>query len=113
MHKRVGTIAKRARSLIDKRHRMIHEYWGVDTETGMPSRTTIPRKVSKTKRPVPLAELTGMVGEIRQLMTDAREITAALYATWPPYASLDNSGLPRRLKSSPPTQQRTPRSSRK
>ena len=95
--KQVSNVTKRARTLVEKRHRMMHDYWGVDIETGMPSRMAIPQKASKPKKIVSLEELTATIQDIRVLATDARELTAALYASWPPHASLRKSGLPRQV----------------
>ncbi len=94
MFKEVDGIRKRARSLIDKRHRMIHDYWCVDVETGAPSLLTLPKRSEEGGRPVPLPELKSMIRDIRRLATDAIDLMRAFYKSWPPYASLDKSGLP-------------------
>lgn len=96
LFERVDGIKKRVRALIGKRHRMIHDYWGVDIKTKMPSRMAIPEKSSKPTKLVALDELTMMIRDIRVLATDTRALTLALYQSWPAYASLDKSGRPRR-----------------
>lgn len=94
MFREVDGIRKRARKLIDKRHTMVHEHWGVDIATGIPSRQRIPHRTEPASTPVPIHELRNMIRDIRRVATDAFDVTGALYKSWPPYASLDKSGLP-------------------
>lgn len=88
----VSKVFSRAKALMQKRHEIMHDTWGVDAETRKPSR----QKTKGQHVLVELSDLQNMVRDIRDLITDAHELAARLYADWPAYASLDKSGLPRR-----------------
>ena len=93
--KQLRDLLAKARSIIQKRHEMIHDFWGVDEETGHPSRISLPTRPTKPKRLAPINELEDMVTQIRTIMTTADFLARTFYAEWPPYASLDKSGLPK------------------
>jgi hypothetical protein len=63
-------IASRARAVVGKRHEIIHDGWGVDSQTGNVLR--IPTK--RAQAPVPLADLQNLVRDFRLLIYDAARL---------------------------------------
>jgi hypothetical protein len=93
IHTAVERILKRTKSILSRRHNMIHDSWG--TTNGKPSRIKIPpTDKSSTPMFVSLNELEDMINEIREISTSVYDLSDSLYSSWPPYASLDKSGLP-------------------
>lgn len=66
--KHLETIHKRAANIINKRHSMMHDSWGMNEE-GLVVRGSI-RNNEKT--PVPLNELEKVIADIRSLIQDIR-----------------------------------------
>jgi hypothetical protein len=63
-------IASRARAVVGKRHEIIHDGWGVDSQTGDVLR--IPTK--RAQAHVPLADLQNLVRDFRLLICDAARL---------------------------------------
>jgi hypothetical protein len=76
--KHINSLAGRARTLINKRHSLIHDAWGMRAETGQVHRMKLP-DLSSRPDPVDLATLNRIVGDIRVLGDDVREATVELY----------------------------------
>jgi hypothetical protein len=69
------SLAGRANTLIGKRHGIIHDSWGLDSETDEVRRRSLGRP-SKTDGPVPVEELNRLIDEFRLLIDDARALAA-------------------------------------
>jgi hypothetical protein len=76
--KHMNSLIGRAKTLIDKRHELIHDAWGMRAETGQVHRMKLPDLASRPD-PVDLATLNRIVGDIRVLGDDVREATVELY----------------------------------
>jgi hypothetical protein len=72
---RAQRIATRARTLVGKRHGIIHDSWGVDKETGHVERS--PLNSWDATKPVPLATLQQLIDEFRQLIDDVFDLQKA------------------------------------
>ena len=68
--KTYGALIKRFRNLVDKRHRLIHDIYGIDKETGKPVRRAAPFIKKHQKLPFPEHELEDLKHNIIQLTAD-------------------------------------------
>jgi len=86
--KDVDRLLGRAKSVMGKRHCLIHESWGVnEINTNEVMRASLPHSKSKPATPVKLEDLKSLIIDIRNVMHDAVEITDDSYSVWPPYTS--------------------------
>jgi len=75
-------IAKRARTVIGKRHGIIHDSWGIDEKHGVLRYITGSDRLES--RPVPLPELQSLVRDFRRLIIDVDDMRAE-FSEHPPY----------------------------
>jgi hypothetical protein len=76
---RVEGLIGRSRSVIGKRHHLIHESWGISEIGFEVSRQPLPmRSLFETGKPVPLAELTDLISRIRTLIDEVNALTMEL-----------------------------------
>ena len=79
--KKVKSLTKRARNIVDKRHKYIHDAWGV-TSDGKVVRASLPTWRAKKKHLVPLSELNTVVNDIRMLVKEIRESFIDLHSAF-------------------------------
>jgi hypothetical protein len=122
---RVLALAKRARSIINKRHSIIHDAWGLQQDTSEVARR--PHKPDAIPLVVSLQSLTDIIRDIRAAIDDVRELAREFAWRWDQkhraLARLQNKNPPqtpdsqRGKKQSPkprsPKRKRPPKSSRK
>jgi hypothetical protein len=88
-YKQYGKLLERARTVIGKRHGIIHNSWGAlsnDSETLVANRTT-PFLERRPFKPVALDELERLIEDIRKLCDQVVDWTNSNYASWAPYTS--------------------------
>jgi hypothetical protein len=82
----VEGLLARAKSVVGKRHELMHNAWGVSSEDREKvARRSLPFKASHPAKQVPIVELNDLVGKIRVLCTEIVETTGESLRSWPPY----------------------------
>jgi hypothetical protein len=125
--KRVEAIARRANAIVGKRNNIIHEVWGLNRDTLAVERRPLPMLPSTRKTLVPIQQLTDLIRDIRQLVTETVALThefsfrrsqvhlATVRSPSPDKTPSQNHQRPRAVKSSskphPPKRRRQRRSS--
>jgi hypothetical protein len=84
--KRVMRIAERARTVVGKRHGIIHDAWGVDGETGAVQRYPLQKPGGETV--VPVETLKKIIREFRELNRDIQELRKEFKANPPTLINL-------------------------
>jgi hypothetical protein len=79
---RVMALTKRARSIINKRHSIIHDAWGLQQDTSEVARRPLPIKLDAIPQPVSLHSLTEIIRDIRAAIDDVRELAREFSWRW-------------------------------
>jgi hypothetical protein len=79
----IDKLAKRARKLVYKRHKVIHDAWGVSEETGGVIRAELPVDPDDEGTPAPAAELKTLIRDTRILISEIKQ-WADYYRGHPP-----------------------------
>lgn len=87
----IDKIIKRTRAVIGKRHKYIHDSWGVslDDPTKIVKQSLPFDHKDTPAEPIHINELTGLVTDIRELTDDVRRTAAESFQAWPPYTWRD------------------------
>jgi hypothetical protein len=74
--KHVGSIVGRAKSVIGRRHKVIHDAWGIEDTTGEVRRSALP--LVGEGEPAPIHTLNNLIKDTRKLIVDAVNLTALM-----------------------------------
>jgi hypothetical protein len=82
-------LLTRARKAMDRRHKIVHDSWGVASNSvqSLVARQSMPFLSGRSFTPVPLNDLRRYITDLRNLIQDVRALTNGGYETWPPYTS--------------------------
>jgi hypothetical protein len=74
--KQAVSIVKRAKSVIGRRHEVIHDAWGGEDTTGEVRRASLP--LTGTGEPAPISTLNNLIRDLRKVIVDTTNLSALL-----------------------------------
>jgi hypothetical protein len=84
--KTFAELFERVRTIMGKRHEIMHNAWGIDMDDqNVIVRRSLPFKQSNPAKPVHLNELSTLLKQIREVHLEVRTHTKIIFREWPPY----------------------------
>lgn len=87
---RVLSIVGRAKNVVDRRHKVIHDAWGIMDETGEVFRAPLPPRENETHEPI--STLRSLIRDLRQLISDTKELSTEFKQTPPTLVDVGQAG---------------------